>query len=316
MLPKISNLFRTKKQTEQNQDFIVVSIDQEALSLGIFEVDGNEAIPTKSTKEERSSDLLSVMEKALASFPQDDLPKRLIIGISDDQVETTTTIARLNRENKEAIKGKEIEGVLTQVGEQYGVGGKKLFFSSITATVLDGVRVGNPVGARGEVLELGCFNAYLEEEKLSFFDKVSEELELDLEKVVPVEYAVVRGFLNSGTKDGILVKVLKDYTSLSFVEDSNIVGVKIFALGSLSPSFWLDGIIYALEEFVSHPRWPNLVSFYDTQEASKLEEFLRENLPKSFPKIQDLKVENLNTRLQESGIELSLSSLSYEGLDL
>lgn len=318
MLPGLRNLFKSKKRPELNGNFLVASIDPENLSLVYFTQEGGKATPIRSTNESRTSDLYSLWSKALESLrenPEEELPQKLIVGLSEEKIETTTTIARLNREKSDQeIKADEIERILTEVGEQSKPPQKKLFFSSVTSSVLDGVRVGNPLGARGEVLELGCFNAYLEDERLSSLDKLAQDSNLSLEKVIPSEYSVARSFLDSGTKDGILIKVGMDYTSLTFVEDSNIVDVKLFALGLSREDFWIDSLAIALEEFSDHPRWPSLISFYDSPLTQSLFPQVLEKLSAKHQLLKNLHVEELNTRL--ASLQVVINSLSVEGLDI
>lgn len=319
MLLKLPSFFSSKKQPSNDKvsdDFLVAEINQEKISLGFFTIPDTKPSLVASVTEDRKADLFAVFNTALSALSEKnpDLSNRAILGINDPKIETMTTIARLNREKMhEEMTSEDIERVLTQVGEEYSAHGKQLFFSSVTSAVLDGVRIGNPIGARGSVLELGCFNAYLEKEKLDLYEKVAQEAKLDLEKIVPLEYCIVRAFLDSGTKDGILLRVLKDFTSLSFVEESNIVGVKTFSLGSSEPDFWAEGLKVALEDFNQHPRWPTLISFYDTLEQSVLEKVAKETLEKNFASLKEVRFENLNTRLGFAQVEAALYALSVEG---
>lgn len=319
MLPKFTKLFNSKSKSADNDNFLVASINPEHICLGFFVAEGNSTTLEGSTLEPRSSDLFAVLSKCLASLTKENqnLPTRLIIGYSDPSVESMTTVARLKMDQKSSeITTKDIEKILIQVGEDFDSGGKKLFFSSITSAVLDGVRVGNPIGARGEHLELGCFNAYLDKENLDFFDKLANEHDLFLEKIIPTEYSVVRSFLDSGTKEGILLQVLDNHTSLSFVEDSNIVGVKMYSLGTLNPDLWVNGLKIALDEFKDHPDWPNLVSFYDTPDFQELAKSIEKELPEKYPALKDIKSENFNERAELGDDRLSLVSLSVEGMSL
>lgn len=320
MLLKLPSFFSSKKQPSQesktSDDFLVAEINQEKISLGFFTDQDTKPALVASVTEDRKADLFVVFNSSLGALAEKNpnLPNRAIIGINDPKIETMTTIARLNREKMhEEMTSEDIERVLTQVGEDYNAHGKQLFFSSVTSAVLDGVRIGNPIGARGSVLELGCFNAYLEKEKLDLYEKVAQEAKLDLEKIVPLEYCIVRAFLDSGTKDGILLRILKDFTTLSFVEESNIVGVKTFSLGSSEPDFWGEGLKIALQDFSQHPRWPTLVSFYDTENQAVLEKVAKETLEKNFANLKEVRFENLNTRLGFAQFEASLYALSVEG---
>ena len=314
MLPKLSKFFKSNKSSQTDPNFLVISVDQENITLGYFESDGVHSSLIKAVEEERTADLFRVIKTGLSNLAEGSaLPQRLILGISEPSIETMTTIARLNRDNNQKeVASVDIEKVLTQVGTDYDSGVKELFFSAVTSTVLDGLRVSNPVGVRGNMLELGCFNAYMSKERLDYFDNLSSELELDLEKIVPTEYAIVRSFLDSGTKDGILIKVLKEHTSVSFVEESNIVGIKSFSLGLADNIFWATGLSATLEEFTDQAHWPTLLSFYDTPKFSELEHSIKEKLPVQFPELAELNIEDLNERLSLSHTDLVLNSLSNE----
>ncbi len=174
---------------------------------------------------------------ALAAI-NENVPRKAILGVCDGILKTTTTVAGYARPNpKEPIDGEEVGKVLEQIASSTKAEPLKVFFSAVASAEIDEAKVTNPVGLKGEKASLACFVALKASEELSVFDKLIEELELSVSKVVPVSFAVSRLVLKQNLNDALLLRVGKEKSEGALLSEGHIYEILPFDLG-------IDGLDY------------------------------------------------------------------------
>ncbi|MCL5411516.1 MAG: hypothetical protein M1150_02135 [Patescibacteria group bacterium] len=280
------NIFSSNK--EKLDKFLVLEIGLEKVTAAVF--DHSQPNTTPQTSEENVSiktpkllgigrknipavmDLPSVTEEAIeaVSATVKELPQTTVLGVSAEELETSTTIVRYQRADASSkIDSNEIEQIIEHSGKEKSPTDKKLFFATVTSTLIDGTLVSNPIGLTGQSLEVSCFNAFKPEQELAFYSKVLNDLDLKLLKIIPTSYAVARSLIKNGIKDAILICVGLEHTEVIFVSNAHVVGIKSFDLGSKTLDFWSSGLEVVLEEFKEHQPWPDAVKIYGESEGQE-----------------------------------------------
>ncbi|MEX0616199.1 MAG: hypothetical protein WD231_00125 [Candidatus Woykebacteria bacterium] len=207
----------------------------------------------------------------LAGHTQD-IPKNAILGVSGGPIKTETTVAQYTRPDpKEPIGDDEVEKVLGEVSAKAQVTDYKLFFSTIASATIDGTKVSNPIGLKGEKVALSCFIAYKRAEELAVFDKLIDEIDMKLEKIIPTSFAVAKTMLGKGDENTLLVRVGKERSEAALLTKGHIAEIIQFDLGVANPSHIDLGFEIALEKLLKeHP--PELIELYpDSREVDLAE---------------------------------------------
>jgi cell division ATPase FtsA len=329
-------IFSSRKQKLDN--FLILEIGLEKVTAAVFEKPTggftSSASASEDSKEEVSfkgphlvgigrknvpttMDLLDSISEAMEAVSAivKDIPQSTVLGVNASDMETVTTVVKYQRPDPQSkIEVNEIEQVIEHSGKEKAPSDKKLFFATVTSTLIDGTLVANPVGLTGENLEVSCFNAFKPEQELSVYAKLVEELDLKLQKIVPTSYAVARGMIKSGVKEAILLWVGLESTEVTFVSNAHVVGIRSLALGSNNPNFWMTGVEVVLEEFKEHHPWPQAIKAYG--EASGLEKVRPELL--TFPWTKKFELDHFPkieiVHYQQIGLEsdLGIAALSLE----
>ncbi len=200
------------------------------------------------------------------------VPKKAILGVCGGPIKTETTVAQYIRPDpKEPINSDEIEKVLEEVSERREFGDFKLFFSTIASAEIDGTKVSNPIGIKGEKVSLSCFIAYKESEELSVFDKLIDEIDMELEKIIPTSFAVAKMMLKKGNENALLLRVGKVRSEVAFLSKGHIDEIIQFDLGASNPDLLMVGFEVTLEKLMKEAN-PELVWLYPDNQWVELAE--------------------------------------------
>lgn len=173
----------------------------------------------------------------------DELPQTAIIGVCGGTLETVTTVAKYKRDKpNKAIDKSEVADVLKKISAEENKG-QKVFFSTVNGASVDGAKVSNPIGVKGEKVELNCFVAFKDSKELSVYDQIIDELEIKPEKIFPTSQVVAKMIADKIPSNALLLRVGQARSEAAFIEDKHLVKVLNFDLGFEH----LDMYNYAIE---------------------------------------------------------------------
>ncbi len=278
-MPKLNFLKPKKKKN----NFIIIEIGLEKITCAIFEKEEKQlkllGIGKKrfSSQDEVFDTVLEALDSLAAIVP--DLPTDGILGISGGSLETVTTIARYQRKNsKKPIKLDETQETLDQVVENLDKEDKKVFFSIVSSANIDGVRVSNPLGLKGEKVELACFAALKDTTEIELLDRLMNEIDVKIEKIAPTSYAVAKLLAKKNLRDVLIFRAGKERSELTVMQDGHISEILPVSIGAeeldLLPVTWE----VAIKKFDKDKK-PDLVWLFadnDQVDLEKIKKLLEE----------------------------------------
>src|SRR4030042_6644330 len=278
-MPKLNFLKPKKKKN----NFIIIEIGLEKITCAIFEKEEKQlkllGIGKKrfSSQDEVFDTVLEALDSLAAIVP--DLPTDGILGISGGSLETVTTIARYQRKNsKKPIKLDEKQETLDQVVENLDKEDKKVFFSIVSSANIDGVRVSNPLGLKGEKVELACFAALKDTTEIELLDRLMNEIDVKIEKIAPTSYAVAKLLAKKNLRDVLIFRAGKERSELTVMQDGHISEILPVSIGAeeldLLPVTWE----VAIKKFDKDKK-PDLVWLFadnDQVDLEKIKKLLEE----------------------------------------
>ena len=317
-LPKIFK----KKQKES--EFLVLEIGLERINCAIFRDEGSQIklVGVGRKKFSSNDEIFNSCIEALDSLAAivSDFPREGVLGISGGSLETITTIARFDREKpKREIDVDETQAVLKQVVESIEKVDKKIFFTSIANAKIDGVRVTNPIGLKGKKVELSCFVALKSTKEIELLNKIADEIDLKLEKVVPTAFSVAKVLEHKNLKDVLLLRAAVEKSELTILEDGQVSEVLPVNLGlaeeKLLPLVWESALKEAKKETLPDLIW--IFGDSDNVNLEKLKELLSSydwSAGLKFP--VNPKIEIAEAVHNFSPSDIGLYALGQEGVDI
>jgi cell division ATPase FtsA len=236
VLPKIFKKDKSKKE------FLVLEVGLERINCAIFKDEDASlqlvGVGRKkfSSRDEIFNSTLEALDSLAAIVA--DFPREGILGVSGGSLESITTIARYTRPNsKSKINVKETERALKQVVDNLDTQDKKIFFTSIANAKIDGVKVSNPIGLKGKDVELSCFVALRPTSEVELFDKIVNEIDLKVEKVLPTSFAVAELLEKKNLKNVLIFRAGVEKSELTLLEEGHVSEVFPVDLGSQNEKF-------------------------------------------------------------------------------
>jgi hypothetical protein len=215
------------KRKPKQKDFLIIEIGLEKINCAIFNKEEENiklsGVGRKKffSQEEVFDATLEALDALAAIVPK--LPDRGVLGISGGSLETTTSIARYTRPHpKKPITKGETEEVLANVVKDFEGSAKKIFFSTIANGNIDGVRVTNPLGLRGEKVELSCFVASKDGAEIDLLDRLTDEIDITVEKIVPTSFVVSKMLERKNLKDAMVIRGGLTKSELTVLVDSHV----------------------------------------------------------------------------------------------
>jgi len=268
MLP-IPKIFGRKPK---EKDFLVLEIGLEKVNCAIFEKE-EETIKLKGVGRKKFSSQEEVFDSCLESLDAlaaivPDFPTRGILGISGGSLETVTTIAHYTRpQPKTPISSKETEDALEQIVANLGTSKKKIFFSAVAGAGIDNVKVSNPLGLKGEKVELSCFVAFKDLEEMELLDRIVNEIDLKVEKIIPSSFAVAKMLESRNLKNAVLFRGGLEKSETTVIVDGHVSEIFPVGLGLQEPEFLPFALVSALKN-LEREKKPSLIwLFSDSDEV-------------------------------------------------
>jgi len=277
-MPALPKFFKRKKP---QKDFLILEIGLERVVCAIFKKDESHlklvGVGRKkfSTDDEIFNASLEAFDGLAAIVPE--FPETGYIGVTGGSLETVTTLASYTREKpKNPIEAKETANALEQVVENLGSESRKIFFSTVASASLDGVRVSNPLGLKGEQVELACFAALKLNSEIELLDRIAGELDLDVQQILPSSFAVARYLQKKDMKDVLALRVGSAKSEITILSEGHISEIFPVDIGVQSQDFFPSAFQAALK---AQPKetFPSVIwLFSDNEEVDlgKLKEFL------------------------------------------
>ncbi|MEX0622161.1 MAG: hypothetical protein WD187_04220 [Candidatus Woykebacteria bacterium] len=270
-MPILNFLNRKSKK----KSFLVIEIGLERISCAVFEKEKG-AIRLKgigkksfSRQDEVFDAVLEALDSLAAIVP--DFPPTGILGISGGSLETVTTVARFTRENpRKAISPKETEGILNKVVDDLDTGEKRILFSTIANAQIDKVKVSNPLGLKGEKVELSCFVAFKKSQEMELLDRLMNEIDLKVEKVLPSSFAVAKSLENKNLKDAFIFRVGSENSEVTALVDGHISEILPVSLGFSQPQL-LPFAWRAAVNKIEKDKYPSLIWVFADSDRVDLE---------------------------------------------
>ena len=312
LIPKI---FPSKKN--KNARFVVVDIGLGRVNMAVFDstTEGPKFVGVGRRSFTGSDTILDATLEATDALGAivDELPQTAIVGVSGGTLKTLTTIAKYTREKpKAAIDKSEISQVLKKIATQEDEG-QKVFFSTINGATVDGAKVTNPIGVKGEKVELNCFVAYKNAEELAVYEQIIEELEIKPEKIFPTSQVVAKMISDKIPDHALLLRVGQTRSEAAFIEDRHLVKVINFDLGFEQ----LDFLNFAIEALLEEQKEKvgYLWLYSDSDEVNLvdvMEKVSDVDCKKKFGLKENLKIERAESENNFAPSDMGLLALSLQ----
>lgn len=243
----------------------------------------------------------------------DELPQPAIVGVCGGSLETMTTVAKYTREKTNSpINKDEIAQVLKKISTEEKAD-QKVFFSTINGAVIDGAKVTNPIGVKGEKVELNCFVAFKASEELSVYEQIIDELEIKTEKIFPTSLVVTKMIADKIPDHALALRIGQNRSEAAFIEDKHLIKVINFDLGFEQLDFLNFAIEALLEEQKEKAGYLWLYS--DSDEVNLIdvtEKIAEEDWKKKFNLKEELKIVRAETENNFGPADMGLLALSLQ----
>lgn len=175
-----------------------------------------------------------------------------VVGIAGELIKGSTSTVRYERkEPNSPITDEEMEEIIKKVqkkSEDYArkavaleTGNEnvevRLINSAIVSITIDGYKISNPIGFKGNDLVLQFYTAFAPMIHVAAIEKVCAELNLDLLTVAVEPFAVCRACLGDDLDSNfssIVMDIGGGTTDIAVVEDGGVEGTKMFSIGGRS----------------------------------------------------------------------------------
>lgn len=230
------------KRDKSEKEFLVLEVGLERINCAIFK-DGDASLKLVGVGRKKFSSRDEIFNSTIEALDSlaaivTDLPRKGVLGVSGGSLETITTIARYTRPNsKSKISVKETERALKQVVDKLDTQDQKIFFTTIANARIDGMKVTNPIGLKGKNVELSCFVALRPTSEVELFDRIVNEIDLKVEKVLPTSFAVAEFLEQKNLKNVLIFRVGGEKSELTLLEEGHVSEVFPVDLGSQDEKF-------------------------------------------------------------------------------
>lgn len=307
------------KKDKKHSRFVVLDVGLGRVNVAIFDVtlEGPKFVGVGRRSFTQADTLLDATLEATDALGAivDELPKVAILGVSGGKLETLANIAKYSREKPEKpIDKNEVESVIDKIAQE-DKKNLKIFFSTVTSAKIDGAKVTNPIGIKGDKIEANCFVAYKPSDELSVYDQIIDELELKPEKIVPTSFALSQMVNKNIPDNSLLLRISQGKTEAAQIFEGNLIKVENFNLGSEQLEFYSYAIEAILDKQKDNERSTYLWLYADSDEVNLVE--VEENLTKidwkkKFDLKEELKIERAKSENNFGVADMGLLALSLQ----
>lgn len=243
----------------------------------------------------------------------DELPQAAIVGVCGGSLETSTTVAKYTREKPNTVIDKEEVGQVLKKISAEEKEGQKVFFSTINGAVIDGAKVTNPIGVKGEKVELNCFVAFKDSAELTVYEQIIDELEIKTEKIFPTSLVVTKMVADKIPDHALILRIGQTRSEAAFIEDKHLVKVVNFDIGFEQLDFLNFAVETLLEEQKEKVGYVWLYSDSDEVNLIDVTEKIAEtDWKKKFDLKEDLKIVRAESENNFGPADMGLLALSLQ----
>lgn len=260
-----------KTNSDRKPSFLSIDIGTEYVKTALFAVDGQDIqiIGYNRTKQKESNmyaafiiniadvsdtvdrsvgEAIASAQKFVGEEGQYDLPKEAILGIAGELVQGVTVLVNMDRDNADKqitqgevndliakVKMHTFEGTKEDIAQEIGIKPTQVeeIDTYVNSVFIDGVRVTNPVGYKGSELVYRVFSTFAPKIHIDSLNTVVTNLGLKMNKIVVEPYAISLALkdLRSSDASGIIIDIGGGTTDVALVQNGDIMGTKMFAIG-------------------------------------------------------------------------------------
>lgn len=260
---------KPKSNKDRKPSYLSIDIGTEFVKTALFVVEGGEVqiIGYNRMKQKESNmyaafiinlmDVVDTVDKSIGEAVKMAhqyfetsylLPKEVIIGIAGELVQGVTVLVNMDRDNPDKIiEQSEIENIIAKVkahtfestkediAQETGIKPAQVeeIDTYVNSVFIDGVRITNPVGYKGAELVCRVFSTFGPRIHIESLNQVVQKLGLKMRKIVVEPYALTLGLkdLRSTDASGIVIDIGGGTTDVAVVQNGDIIGTKMFAIG-------------------------------------------------------------------------------------
>ncbi len=307
------------KKDKKHSRFVVLDIGLGRVNIAIFDTtpEGPKFVGVGRRSFGAADTILDATLEATDALGAivDELPTVAIVGVSGGKLDTISTIAKYTREKpKQAIDKNEAASVLEKVSAEEKEN-LKIFFSTITSANIDGAKITNPIGVKGEKAEVNCFIAFKPEEDLKIYDQIIDELELKPEKIIPTSFAVTSMVSKDLTGNTLLLRIGQTKTEAAQVHSGNLIKVTNIDLGAEQIDFYPFALEALLEKQNPEERSSLIWLYADTDEVNLVdieEKLVAVDWKEKFDLKEEIKIERATGENNFGQSDMGLLALSLQ----
>ncbi len=307
------------KRDKKHSRFVVLDIGLGRVNIAIFDTtpEGPKFVGVGRRSFGAADTILDATLEATDALGAivDELPSAAIVGVSGGKLDTISTIAKYTREKpKQAIDKNEASSVLEKVSAEEKEN-LKIFFSTITSANIDGAKLTNPIGVKGEKAEVNCFIAFKPEEELKIYDQIIDELELKPEKIIPTSFAVTQMVSKDLTGNTLLLRIGQTKTEAAQVHRGNLIKVTNIDLGAEQLDYYPFALEALLEKQNPEERTSLIWLYADSDEVNLVdieEKLASVDWKKKFDFKEEIKIERASGENNFGQSDMGLLALSLQ----
>lgn len=290
--------------------FLVLSVGFDHIKAAVFSKDTSklEGVGRSSL----GSDFLSSLKNAIEAVAAvtDKLPKETIIGIQSPYLSGTAHSIEIDREQPtKKITFEEMDNVIKARFNNQAEG--KLFFSTIANSLIDSVKVPNPIGVAGNKLTMVTFNGFLAGSWLEKIDAIPNELDIDLVKILPTSFAVFKLIHPQVSQNSLVLHVSRGNTEIVVAKGEIVKNLSTVNVG-LEDDEWLELILLSFAELKNELGETNTVYFWGEADLDKAKDRLLSANWEEIGLEKPAAFEVLTLRKLDLDTELDLAALAKE----
>ncbi len=176
------------------------------------------------------------------------IPRTAIVGIAGELVSGVPIVVNVERDDpEEKITESEIQNVISKVrehtfqstkeeiAEEIGMETNQLqeIETSVTSIYIDGIKIKDPVSHTGSEITYRVFSSFAPRIQLDSINKICKAVKLDSCNIVVEPFALAKSieFILNDPNGGIIIDIGAGTTDVTVVQNGEIMGVSMFAIG-------------------------------------------------------------------------------------
>ncbi len=263
------NKQKTKNSVEKTNFFLAVDIGTEYVKAVVYKLDGGsvDVIGYSRVKQQESAmyaafilnlqHVIDTVDKgigeavSMALDAEGDafvLPKKVIFGIAGELVYGVTIMVNVERDTPDSpitesevaefvdkVKKYTFSNTIEEIAEEMGIKASQVqeVSTSINSVYIDGMKVNNPLNFTGSELIYRVYSTFAPKIHIESINQVAAKLNLSVSQIVVEPYALAMGLKNmrEPNTSAIIIDIGGGTTDVALVQNGEIVGTKMFAIG-------------------------------------------------------------------------------------